>query len=318
MSDILVYIEHDDDGITDISLQCISKGRKLADAAGLKLGCVVLGADVAALAGDLATRGVDLVYTVANAALEPYLARPTAKAMVAVVAEKGAKLCLLPSSTVGNDLGPYLGGLCDAGVVLDCQDVECAGDQVVGKRMEFDAKVMTSYAVSGLAVITVADGIDEPAAAGAGAAETVAVDVALEGVTKSVVEKREVAHKTVNLKDAKVIIGGGAGVGSSENFSLLEALAAKLNAEIGATRASVDAGWVSAERQIGQTGVKVGPDLYIACGISGAVQHLVGIRDAKCIVAINTDMSAPIFKTANYKVVGDLATVVPKLTELFG
>ncbi len=318
MSDILVYIEHDDDGITDISLQCISKGRRLADAAALKLGAVVLGADVAATAADVAGRGVDVVYTVSNPALEAYLTRPAAKALAAIVADKGVKLCLLPSSTVGNDLAPYLGGLCDAGVVVDCQDVACDGDTVVGKRMEFDAKVMTSYAVNGAAVITLADGADEPAAAGAGNAETVAVDVALDDATGNVVEKREVARKTVNLKDAKVIIGGGAGVGSADNFQLLEDLAAKLNAEIGATRASVDAGWVSAERQIGQTGVKVGPELYIAVGISGAVQHLVGIRDARKIVAINTDDSAPIFKVADYKVVGDLAAVVPKMTELLG
>jgi electron transfer flavoprotein alpha subunit len=133
---------------------------------------------------------------------------------------------------------------------------------------------------------------------------------------RGAVQRREVVKKTVNLKDAKVIIGGGAGVGNRENFALLERLAEKLGGELGATRASVDAGWISAERQIGQTGVTVRPDLYIACGISGAVQHLVGIREAKTVVAINSDASAPIFRVSHYRIVGDLTVVVPKLVEL--
>jgi electron transfer flavoprotein alpha subunit len=125
-----------------------------------------------------------------------------------------------------------------------------------------------------------------------------------------------VAAKTVNLKDAKIIVGAGAGVGSKENFGKIEELAAKLGAEIGATRAVVDAGWLPADHQIGQTGATVRPDLYIACGISGAVQHWVGISEAKKIIAVNTDKAAPIMKHAHYRVVGDLNDVVPKLVKL--
>jgi len=195
--------------------------------------------------------------------------------------------------------------------------VALADGKPVMKRLEFDAKAFAKYVATGAGpvLVTLKDGIAEAPAKGnaTGQATALSVSVAPGGAT---VERREVVRKTVNLKDAKIIIGGGAGVGNAANFKLLEQLAAKLGAEIGATRAAVDAGWCSHERQIGQTGVTVRPELYIAAGISGAVQHIVGIRDAKKIVAINTDPSAPIFKLAHYKIVGDLNQVVPKLTAL--
>lgn len=320
MSDILVYIEHDQDGITELSLQCLTKGRQLANAQSRSLGAVALGAEPAGLVDQLRSGGADIVYTGAADELEPYLPGPHASVLAAAVADKAPKLCLLPASTVGNDLAPRLAGKLDAPAILDCLDIALDGDKPVAKRLEFDAKAYSSYApaAGGALVATCKDGIAEPAEApGAGEVDTLAV--ALEdGDLKSQVERREVAHKTVNLKDAKIIIGGGAGVGSADNFKILEDLAQRLGGEIGATRAAVDAGWVSAERQIGQTGVTVRPDVYIACGISGAVQHCVGMRDAKTIVAINLDGSAPIFKLAHYRIVGDLVDVVPKLVTLLG
>jgi electron transfer flavoprotein alpha subunit len=319
MAEILVYIEHDDNGISDLSLQCLSYGRNLARSRGWKLAAVVLGRDVAAAAKDVASRGADVVLTVSDAHLTHYLPAPFAKALTAVLKARGAKLCLLPASTVGNDLAPLVGGALGAGTMLGCREVALDGDRVVAQRLEFDARVRTRYVGTGLSLVTLQDGAAEPAAAGAGAAGVEALAAALtDGDLKGRIEKREVAKRTVNLKDAKIIVGGGAGVGSAANFKLLEDLAKKLGAEIGATRAAVDAGWASPERQIGQTGVTVAPALYIACGISGAVQHLVGIREAKRIIAINTDAGAPIFKLAHYKLVGDLTTIVPKLTALVG
>lgn len=319
MSNVLVYVEHDDDGITDISLQCLAHGKKAAEGHGGKLLAAVLGENIGAIADQVKGLGPDTVLVADNPSLKNYLPRPFAKVVSALASDYGVTACMLPSSTVGNDLAPMIAGTLNAPCVLGVTDVTQEGGKPILKRFEFDAKAKTCFAPSadGVVIATLADGIAEPATAGAGAGETtpVSIEVTPE-LLKSTVERREVARKTVNLKDAKVIIGGGAGVGSAENFGLLQQLADKLGGEIGATRAAVDAGWASAERQIGQTGVNVKPDLYIACGISGAVQHTVGLRGAKTIIAINTDASAPIFKIAHYKIVGDLSEVIPKLVEL--
>ncbi len=320
MADILVYIEHDADGITDLSLQCLAKARQLAGCCGGKtVGAAVLGADAEKVAAEVIARGADVAFAVEDAALADYLPKPYAAALAQLLEQQPARLLILPASTVGNDVGPLLAGRLDAGCVVDCSDIACDGTVCTFKRLDFDAQAYTLYrnAGGGLAIVTCKDGIAEAAAAGAGGGEAVSVTVAIGAEEQSTtLDRREVARKTVNLKDAKVIIGGGAGVGNAANFQLLEQLASKLNAEIGATRAAVDAGWVSHERQIGQTGVTVRPDLYIAVGISGAVQHVVGIRDAKQIIAINNDPSAPIYKMAHYKIVGDLNSVVPKLVDL--
>jgi electron transfer flavoprotein alpha subunit len=319
MSNVLVYVEHDDDGITDISLQCLAHGRAAATAHGAKLAAAVLGEGVSAIAEEAKNLGADLVFVADDASLKSYLPLPYSTVVAGIITDNGIAACLLPSSTVGNDLAPMVAAKLDAPCVLGVTEVAIEGGKHVLKRLEFDAKVKTCFTTTTDSVIiaTLADGIAEPATAGAGAGEVQPVAIAISpDELKSVVERREVARKTVNLKDAKVIIGGGAGVGSAENFGLLEQLASKMGGEVGATRASVDAGWVSAERQIGQTGVNIKPDLYIAVGISGAVQHLVGIREAKTIIAINTDASAPIFKCAHYKIVGDLAEVLPKLIEM--
>jgi electron transfer flavoprotein alpha subunit len=274
---------------------------------------------VEALAETVLAHGAQEVLTVEHAALAEHVALPAAHALRAVVQERAPLLVIVPSSTVGNDLAPLAAGLLDAACIVDCDGIEGEAGSWRFLRTEFDARVRAVYETLGEVptLVTVKDGIAEAAPAAGGRIVATSVELGPEAL-RGTVERREVVKKTVNLKDARVIIGGGAGVGSRENFSLLERLAEKLGGELGATRASVDAGWISAERQIGQTGVTVRPDLYIACGISGAVQHLVGIREAKTVVAINSDASAPIFRVSHYRIVGDLTTVVPKLVELLG
>jgi len=315
MADILVYIEHDESGISDLSLQALALSRQLGGGEAL-----LLGRGLAPLAETLLKHGAAAVLAVEQGALAEHVALPAAHALAAVIRSRSPRLVLVPSSTVGNDLAPLAAGLLEAACVVDCDGVEGEAGAWRFLRTEFDARVRAVYEPVGVGpvLVTVKDGIAEAGAvASTGQVEALTVELPAQALRGSV-ERREVVKKTVNLKDARVIIGGGAGVGSRENFALLEGLAEKLGGELGATRASVDAGWVSAERQIGQTGVTVRPDLYIACGISGAVQHLVGIRDAKTVVAINSDASAPIFRVSHYRIVGDLTTVVPKLMELLG
>ena len=318
MSDILVIAELVDNAITDISLQCLAKARELA-AGKAKVLCAVAGTGIGEPAKQLASCGADTVYAADDAKLAHYLTTPYRKVMGDLIRQISPSIILTPSSTQGNDLAPALAVEFKAACVLDCLLATAQGDQVVFGRPEFDRKVMTRFSSKGQMVIaTLKDGVAAPAAADASKSGTVsALAVALDAAhLKSKIVKRDVAHKTVNLKDAKVIVSGGAGVGTKENFKLLEDLAAKLGGEVGATRAAVDAGWVSAERQVGQTGVTVRPDLYVACGISGAVQHRVGMMDSKKIVAINTDSGAPIFKFAHYRLTGDLKLIVPKLLKL--
>jgi len=228
------------------------------------------------------------------------------------------KLILLPSSTQGNDLAATIAAETNASSVLECNKLNCDGDKFIFKRLEFDGKVLTNFTSNceKMIVATLKDGISE-VKENKRNAEVTNLNVVLD--EKDLVSKvisREIAKKTVDLKAAKIIVTAGAGVGSKDNFKLIEDFATLLGAEVGATRPIVDAGWATPDRQIGQTGTTVRPDLYIACGVSGAVQHRVGMTDAKTVIAINTDASAPIFKVANYAIVGDLNVVVPKLTKL--
>ena len=319
-NDIWVYIETDENGITDISLQCLSKGRQLADLMNSTLSGVILGTNIEHIHEDLIAHGADAVYLCNNSRLNNYTTTPYKKALCALIREHNPEMLFFPASTQGNDLAPVVAANLCTGCVQDCQDVELEGELLVQKRLEYDRKVLTRYLTQTRRpqIATLMDGIAEINEADKNRqGELVPVEVVLDesdSVTK--ILKREVAKKTVNLKDARVIVAGGGGVGTKENFALIEELAEALGGEVGATRPVVDAGWTSHDRQIGQTGVNVKPDLYIACGISGAVQHRVGMMDAGKIVSINIDPTAPIFRFSHYRIVGDLTQVIPKLLKL--
>lgn len=316
MSNILVYIERSEDGITDLSLQCLAQARALAQSGDAKVIAAIIGTGAQSTAGEAIARGADDTCVAEDAKLGNYLPVPYSKALAQIVAQVKPAIVLLPSSPQGNDLAPLVARTAGLACVLDAQSA--AGG--VFKRSEFDRKVFASYrATAGKSVVvTLKDGIADPLAADASRkGGTTAVSVSLDDKSfLSKLIKRDVVKSTVNLKAAKMIVSAGAGVGSKENFKLVEELAQVLGAEVGASRPVVDAGWASADRQVGQTGVTVKPDLYIACGISGAVQHRVGMMEAKTVVAINTDSAAPIFKFAHYKIVGDLTDVIPKLVRL--
>lgn len=317
MANVLVIAEVNDGVLHDVSLQALAAARSAAGAGG-KVRCLLAGSGVAAHAARLFQAGADEVDLADDPRLAGYLTRPYRKVASAWVAAHPADLLLLAASTAGNDLAPSLAASLPAAVAVDCDGVACEGGGFAVRRAGYDRKVMTTFApVGGLLIATLRDGAAEAAADAARSGTAQAVTVNLDDADfASRILRRDVAKKTVNLKDAKIIVAAGAGVGSPEGLAVVKDLAVALGAQVGATRAVVDAGWLAADHQIGQTGCTVRPDLYIACGISGAVQHRVGMMDARKIIAVNTDANAPIFKIAHYRVVGDLKVVVPKLAKL--
>ena len=318
MKNILVFVELLDNEVTDLSLQCLTRARELADGVGATVQCVVIGSQVDSACDTLARYGADKVWSADDVQLKNYSASVYQHLIVDCVRQSAPEFILFPSSTQGNDCAATVAAALRAACVLECKDIHCEGTSLTLKRTEFDGKVMTSFtAVPGATIVaTQRDGSVEvkenrktPARA--------KLNVTMDGAARAArVISQEIAKKTVDLKAAKIIVTAGAGVGSKENFKVIEDLAQALGGEIAATRPVVDAGWATPDRQVGQTGATVRPDLYIACGVSGAVQHRVGMMDAKTIIAINTDASAPIFKIANYCIVGDLNAVLPKLTKL--
>lgn len=317
MARMLVFAEINEGAVNEISLQCLAAARRVA-ADGDQVSCLVVGSGIAATAQDLVAQGADTVLVADDPRLAEYLTAPYQAALGAALAQSPFDLILLPATTCGNDLAPVAAATLDAACVLDGVSLRKEDGRFVVSRVEFDRKVRTCYAAAaGRALVaTLKDGIAEtgtPDATRPGAVTPLAVT--LPTATTRIV-RRDVAKKSVNLKAAKIIVGAGAGIGAKDNFGKIQELAAALGADIGATRAIVDAGWLPADHQIGQTGVTARPDLYIACGVSGAVQHWVGISEARTIVAINTDKNAPLMKRARYRIAGDLNTVVPKLTKL--
>jgi len=317
---VWVYVERDRSGVTDLSLQALAVARGLADQTCRRVGSLLLGVSLDEQAQALFSHGADVVYCAEDARLGQYLASPFATVLVGLCRQHRPDVVIFPGSTQGGDLAATTASLLKTGSVLDCEAVLLAQGELHGRRLEYDRKVWTDYRIPERRpqIFAVCDGIAEipPPQAGR-VGEVVRVPVVLgERDLVARVLKSEIAAKTVNLKEARVIVAAGAGLGRRENVSLVQELAAVLGGEVGGTRAAVDAGWVSPDRQIGQTGAKVKPELYIACGISGAIQHLVGMVNSRRIVAINIDANAPIFRVSHYGIVGDIAEVLPGLIQL--
>lgn len=317
MATIFVFAEINEGVVNDVSLQVLAAARRIA-VPGDRVVAFAAGSGITAVVQTLCAHGADEAVVADDAAFKDYLTSPYRAAVSAFLAQHPCSLVLFPATTCGNDLAPVVAAGLDAACVLDGVALRLEAGKAIVSRIEFDRKVKTCYVAAGdrPMVATLKDGIAEAIAPDAARPNVVKPFAVSLPATRARIVRRDVARKSVNLKAAKIIVGAGAGIGAKDNFAKIQELAGALGAQIGATRAIVDAGWLPADHQIGQTGVTVRPEVYIACGVSGAVQHWVGISEARKIVAINSDKNAPIMKRAHYRIAGDLNAVVPKLTKL--
>ena len=333
-NNLIVYCEYDDGRIADVSLELLTKGRALADRLGIKLEAVVLGDRLGGIEEQVFPYGVDTLYKVQNARLFPYTSLPHSSVLINLFREIKPQIAFMGATCIGRDLGPRVSSALHSGLTADCTALEIGDhtDVKSGKRYdELLYQIRPAFGGNIVATIvnpecrpqmaTVREGVMKKEVRDENYKGTV-IDLDADKYTSPedfVVEiiDRHVEKSKVNLKGSPIIVAGGYGVGSKENFDLLEKLAETLGGEVGASRAAVDAGWIGHDRQIGQTGVTVRPKLYIACGISGQIQHIAGMQDSSIIISINTDPDAPINTIADYVITGRMEDVVPKLIKYY-
>jgi electron transfer flavoprotein alpha subunit len=311
----LVFLEHHGGELLKGSLGVLSKAVSLGDG---DVAGVIIGSDVRALADEAGKHGAAKVYVADDAQLEAPLPQPRVDVLAQLVRESGIDTVLFGNSVLAADVAAGLAARLDAGLNWDLTDLADEGGKLVGKRPALQDSVYVDVGwTSEPRLALFRSGSFDPNATG-GSAEVEDVQVALEDFSTAarMVDQAHEESEGPSIEDAPVIVAGGRGLGGPENFTLVEELAKALGGAVGATRAVVDAGWYPYATQVGQTGKSVSPKLYIACGISGAIQHKVGMQNSGVIVAINKDTNAPIFEFSDLGVVGDVHEVVPKLTEL--
>ncbi len=315
MAGVWIIAEHRDGAFRKITFEVASAGRKVADELGTELVAVVLGNGMKDACAELGKYGVDKVLYADGEVFEPYTTDAYSSAIASLAKDRSPDVILMGASMQGKDLGGRLAAKLGVGIAVDCTKLEVADGKLVPTRPIYAGKVYATVALHHTPQIAslrpnVFDVVEKQ---GAAEIEEVSPEV---GEVKTKVEEiiKEEGGK-IDLTEAEIIVSGGRGMKNAENFKILEELAEVLGAAVGASRAAVDAGWRPHGDQVGQTGKVVTPNLYIACGISGAIQHLAGMGSSKLIVAINKDPDAPIHSKADYSVVADLFQVVPAFTE---
>jgi len=329
---VFVFAEQDGGTIADVSLELLSKGRELADSLGQHLAAILLGHQLDAQPAQLIACGCDVVFVADDPRLAIYTTLPYARVVCDLLEAQKPDVVLFGASASGRDLGPRVASRLRTGLTADCTSLEIGDHTDPVRKTEYKNllyQIRPAFGGNIIATIvtpnhkpqmaTVREGVmrlPEPDPTRTGT--VVPVDVALDDEAELVkILERVKAERTVNLKGAKVVVAGGAGVGSSEGFELVRELAHTLGGEVGASRAAVDAGYIARDHQVGQTGTTVRPKLYIAAGISGSVQHRAGMVESSKILAINTDPNAPIFSFAHYGIVGDLFEVIPMMIDTY-
>ncbi|WP_069163258.1 electron transfer flavoprotein subunit alpha/FixB family protein [Nocardia altamirensis] len=311
MAEVLVLVEHADGAIKKVSTELLTAARNLGEPAAVVLGTAGTGEK---LADALAAAGAAKIYIAESDDVENFLVTPKVDVLAALTEQVSPAAVIVAASAEGKEVSGRLAARIGSGLLIDVIDVKSDGTAVhsiFGGAFTVDAK-----ATGDVPVISVRPGaIEASAQAGAGEKVTVEVPAQEDGVVKVTSREPVVAGDRPELTEATIVVSGGRGVGSADNFAVVEALADSLGAAVGASRAAVDSGYYPGQFQVGQTGKTVSPQLYIALGISGAIQHRAGMQTSKTIVAVNKDEEAPIFEIADYGIVGDLFNVAPQLTE---
>lgn len=334
MNNVIVYCEFEEGHIADVSLELLTKGRSLADILKVQLDAVVIGSDLKGIEKEIFPFGVDNLYVADEARLYPYQTLPHAAIVSKLFEEINPEIALLGATSVGRDLAPRIASALKCGLTADCTSLEI-GDHEDKKRKKTykDLLFQIRPAFGGNIIATIINPETRPQMATVregvmkkeirsmsykGKLNHLEVDkyVKEEDFVVKIIE-RHIEKSKINIKNAQIIISGGYGVGSKENFDLLFELADVLGGDVGGSRAAVDAGYIPHERQIGQTGVTVRPKLYIACGISGAVQHRAGMDQSAMIISINKDPEAPINQIADYAIIGDIGDILPKMIKYY-
>lgn len=333
-NNLIVYCEIEDGRVADVSLELLTKGRELASKLGVKLEAIAIGDKLDGVEDQIFPYGADVVYKVEDPRLYPYTSNPHAAVLINLFKEIKPQVCLMGATCIGRDLGPRVSSSLHSGLTADCTALEIGPhkDPKTGKEYEnLLYQIRPAFGGNIVATIVNPDHRPQMATVREGVMKKEALATPHKGEVVNlkaadyvkpedfVVEiiDRHIEKSKVNIKNSPIIVAGGYGVGSKENFDLLYELANTLGAEVGASRAAVDAGFCEHERQIGQTGVTVRPKLYIACGISGQIQHIAGMQESSIIISINSDPDAPINTIADYVITGEIEDVVPKLIKYY-
>lgn len=316
MSCILVFVEQRDGEVKKPSLQALSEARRQAQGAGWKVCAVIAGSGLGDIPAGLGSWGAETVYAADNPALGLYSAEGYATVVAAAAEKCDPSAVLFAATAMGRDLAPRVAARLGVGALADVVGLTLEGDGFKARRPVYSGKAFATVDTAGSRpqVISLRPNVFAADESG-GTAEVVALDGLDLGIRAKVVELLQSGGDELDVAEADIIVSGGRGIKGPENFALIRELADALGGAVGASRAVVDAGWIEHKHQVGQTGKVVSPTLYVACGISGAIQHLAGMSSSKVIVAINKDPDAPIFKVADYGVVGDLFQVIPPMVE---
>lgn len=334
MNNVFVYCEWEGTAVAEVSQELLTKGRKLADTLGCKLEAIVAGADLSGVESQVLPYGVDVLHIFDDKDLYPYTSLPHASILINLFRDEKPQICLMGATVIGRDLGPRVSSALHSGLTADCTSLEIGPyeDKKSGKSYD-NLLYQIRPAFGGNIVATIVNPENRPQMAtvrkGVMKREVVSPDYKGNVVRHKVADyvsdtdrvvrvlERHVQKAANNLSGAPIVVAGGYGMGSKEGFDMLYELAEVLHAEVGASRAAIDAGYCDHSLQIGQTGVTVRPKLYIACGISGQIQHIAGMQESGIIISINSDPAAPINSIADYVVVGRVEDVIPKMIKSY-